>query len=415
MKRILAALLLTLFLAVGTFAKTISEPKGFTKKLYDASYALYATSADRGFTTPRFICTVTNIEKFQEGYLFLGAGHCTSVNPELSDDMQFFVATDLDHIPQPVELLTARMKENFKPTEVAGNQLDYALFYLKTKAKLPTIDLGDEGSLRIGDKTINVNYSLGLTKYVAPGIVSSKVALKGESAGFFGVQMFMSHGASGSSVVDVKTHKIVGLVIAGEDGATVPAWIEPISTIRAALATTDLAYLIAHPDVPKVDHSIIIEYNDDMVSLLSFGGSHSNHGNSGTGSRGGNAPNRVTPPPSRIAPPPNRIEPPANRGREHDREHDRDRDRDHADRHPRGRDIDRDTREHYFGRSHCFKPEVYYNGGFYSFTYAGIWFEYENQWPYPYDDVFIDIDPVTGVYFMSSPAHPGIFVEVWIP
>ena len=49
MKKILA-FIISLVFAVGILADPIKPPKGFTKKVYDASYALYATSVERGFT-----------------------------------------------------------------------------------------------------------------------------------------------------------------------------------------------------------------------------------------------------------------------------------------------------------------------------------------------------------------------------
>lgn len=397
MKKFLA-LILTFVFAVGTLAGAIQPPKGFTKKLYDASYALYAISASRGFTEPKFLCTVTPYQRYTDGYLFLGAGHCTSANPELPEDMTFFIENDIHGSPQPVELIKAALSnETFTASQVAVQPLDYAIFYLKTKAKLPVIALGDESSLRVGSKTINVNFSLGLAKYVAPGVVSSLVAHFGAASGFFGVQMFMSHGASGSSVVDVKTKKIIGLVIAGEDGATVPAWIEPISVITAQLKTLSIPQLIAHPDIPQVDRVVPEDYF--AVSLLS---SHlGNRSESRGNSRGNNRSDRVLPPISRIAPPPNRIERPEHHERPDEP-------------HQRGRSVDQNTQRRYFGRDHCFRPEIYYTGGFYSFVYAGIWFDYEYEWPYPIDDVFIDIGP-DGLYYMSSPAHPGVIVQVWVP
>jgi Trypsin-like peptidase domain len=479
MKTVLAPFLALVF-AVTSWAGSIKPPKGFNKKLYDASYALYATSVARGFTEPKFSCTVTAYQHFQDGYLLIGAGHCTTANPDLPADMKFFVEPDISRPPIPVTLLKAvLLHEDFAPSQVDVQPIDYAIYYLKTTAKLPTVDLGDESSLRVGSKTTNVNFSLGLAKYMAPGFVSSTLARHGESSGFFGVQMFMSHGASGSSVVDVKTRKIVGLVIAGEDGATLPAWIEPISVIEAQLKTLNIPDLIAHPVLSspvvvitpedfaasfgpthpfmltvhgpnpvftQAEYSFRVETDgfelsdeyyydipvfidkgaegyrlvstkdglsvtvtplrhdvpsvDDMVSLLAA--RHSGNGSSR------NIGNRVTPPANHNDRPDHSHEGSRGEGRDHDRGRHSD------DRRPRGRDIDRDTREHYFGREHCFRPEFYYSGGYYSFVYAGIWFDFENAWPYPVDDVFIDVGP-DGLYYMSSPAHPGFVVQVWIP
>jgi Trypsin-like peptidase domain len=365
---ILAPLALFFALVFPMSAKEIGQPKGFNKKLYDATFALSATSVESHVTTPKFLCTVTAIQHYEDGYLLIGAGHCTTVNPELPDDLMFSIASTLNQTAQPVELIKAVMHEDFDDPSVEP-RIDYALFYLKTKEKLPIIPLGDEGSLRIGSKTVNVNFSFGLAKYVSPGIVSSVVATSGTAEGFYGVQMFDSHGASGSSVVDAKTKKIVGLVIAGVDGATVPAWIEPISKIETDLIGLNFDTLIQHPDVPKVIRDSEWDDSDFLFS-----------------NRGGRGSHRGSPrPPSREEP------------------------RQHS-----GHTIDRPTFDRYFGRTHCFRPEIFYSGGFYSFEYAGIWFDYEFAWPYPADDIFIDVG-ADGFYYMSSPAHPGVSVQVWIP
>ena len=379
MKRFLS-LILSFVFAVGLFAGSIKPPKGFTKHVYDASYALYATSVDRGFSEPKFICTVTAIQKIQDGYLLLGAGHCTVVNPDLPDDMKFFVETDLQRTPVSVELLTARFTEQFgiPTTTPITTAYDYALFYLKTTEKIPTIQVGNENSLHIGSPTINVNFSEGQAKYVSPGIVSTLTITKGVTNGFFGVQEFASHGASGSSVVDPKTKKIVGLIIAGDDGETLPNWVEPISLVEADLNSVNVLDLITKPSIPNVPRNEQEYYLFGETSL--FAGWHGSHSGHGSGGKSSNS-------------------------------HSTSRPSEHH--HEGGRSIDREVFARHFGRAHYFRPEIYFNGGFYSVYYAGFWFDFENQWPYPAEDVFIDMDGE--YYFMYSPAHPGVRVQVWIP
>jgi hypothetical protein len=253
MKRLLTAALLCLLFVFPALAGSIRTPKGFEKKVYSATYALYATSEHRERPTPKFLCTVTAFQKFQEGYLFLGAGHCTTANPQLPDDLKFFIASDIDYGPRPIELIKVGFVDIFIEENAKKHLqlLDYAVFYLKTTEPIPTISLGDEGSLKIGSKTLNVNFSEGQAKYVSPGIVNTTVVVTGDMLGFFGVQEFATHGASGSSVVDLKTKKIVGLLIAGNEGVILPAWVEPISTVEKDLKGADFGKLIEHPEIPK--------------------------------------------------------------------------------------------------------------------------------------------------------------------
>lgn len=229
MKRVLSALL-ALILSVAPSFANVKSLKGFDKKVYDGALALYASSHDLGIRD-RFICTVQVIGKAGDrGYYLLGAGHCTPANPGLPKDMEFSVAEDIDGSLTPVTLIQSVMNE----------PLDYAEYYLRTDKKYPVSALGDESDARIGDETIDVNFSLALGKFASRGRVSSKVAESGDMKGFFGVDEFDSHGASGSSVIDKRTKKIIGIVIAGVDGATVSTWVEPISTIKKELSKVTL-------------------------------------------------------------------------------------------------------------------------------------------------------------------------------
>src|SRR5205807_2284135 len=116
------------------------------------------------------------IAKVEGGYELLSAGHCTPANvQELPPDMSFKVADDLHGPLMPVTLVAARMDE----------PVDWAIYYLKTDKKYPVVPLGDERLVRINEKTIDVNYSLGLAKEVSMGVVSSKTQTDGPMKGFF--------------------------------------------------------------------------------------------------------------------------------------------------------------------------------------------------------------------------------------
>jgi hypothetical protein len=222
-------------------SKKIQSPHGFDGKVYKAEMALYASSVSAGIDS-RFICTVTVVGHLQQGYMLLGAGHCTSANPDLPQDLSFQVADDIGAPLHPVFLLKSVMDE----------PLDYAVYYYPTKAKYPVIELGSEQDMFIGDKTVDVNFSLGVTKMMSLGIVVSKTIEKTDprepfAVGFFLVQQFDSHGASGSSVMSERTHKVIGLVIAGWDGSTMPTAVEPITRVEAEMAKWNWDYLALHP------------------------------------------------------------------------------------------------------------------------------------------------------------------------
>jgi S1-C subfamily serine protease len=172
------------------------------------------------------------IAKVDGGYELLSAGHCTPANPKLPSDMTFSVADDMNGALTPVTLVASKMQE----------PIDWAVYYLKTNKKYPVIALGDERKTQINDKTIDVNFSMALAKEVSMGVISSSVQTDGEMKGFFQVTQFVSHGASGSSVVSEKQHAIIGIVIAGIDGATLPTCVEPISVIRMEISNLDVIH-----------------------------------------------------------------------------------------------------------------------------------------------------------------------------
>ena len=220
-------------------ARQIRPPKGFDGKVYKGSLALYASSEQIG-VTDKFICSAQVIAKVQGGYELLSAGHCTPANTqELPSDMTFKVATDLGESLMPVTLVAAKMEE----------PVDWAVYYFPTNKDFPVIPLGDEGDIRINDKTVDVNYSLALAKEVSLGVVSSTVQAQGDMKGFFEVTQFDSHGASGSSVISERTKKVIGIVIAGVDGTTTPTWVEPASVISKEIEKVNVASNI--PFSPK--------------------------------------------------------------------------------------------------------------------------------------------------------------------
>ena len=216
--------------------KNISTAHGFNGRVYNSVFALYGSSAASGIQD-RFVCTVTAYQQVNGGYLLIGAGHCTSANAaSLPADMTYSVSEELGGKLTPVALLKSEMDE----------PLDYAVYFMPTKQKYPVLALGDETKDRIGDKTIDVNFSLAAAKMFSPGtIVSQVITTQTEVRGFFLIDQFDSHGASGSSVVSEKTHKIIGLVIAGWDGETMPSVVEPITSILPHIQDAQALALVA--------------------------------------------------------------------------------------------------------------------------------------------------------------------------
>ena len=223
MKRILAVILSVVMTALPMNADTIHPPKGFIGKLYTGTLALYVEEDGKS----EFLCTAWPFEKISGGYNLISAGHCIQ---EMDQNVSFFVSEVIGGPLTPV--IVRKVYE--------GDGIDVSEFELKTTKNYFVFPLGDENSLRIGDKVINPNFSLGLAKQLSVGIVSSGPLIKSEycsspCVGDFIIQTYAANGSSGSAVISEKTHKVVGILIFGFNDE-IGYGIEPVSKIRKFLA-----------------------------------------------------------------------------------------------------------------------------------------------------------------------------------
>jgi hypothetical protein len=225
MKRLLAIVLALVFILAGSVdANTLHAPRGFAGQLYKGTLALYARLEGQD----QFVCTTEPFEKIPGGYHLISAGHCVQLMPI---GVQFFVADDIGGPLTPVKMLKAYF----------GGGTDFSEFELQTKRKYPVFVLGDEHNARVGDRTINPNFSAGVAKQLSLGYVSSDIlgvtsrCPVDDCAGDFIVQSFDAGGASGSAVISARTHEVIGLIVI-EFGANIGFGAEPISKFKKFLA-----------------------------------------------------------------------------------------------------------------------------------------------------------------------------------
>lgn len=221
MKKIFA-FVLSLILALSVLAGPIAPPKGFEGKVWNSTLALYATLQTPNRTVTHFDCTAEPIEKIPGGYLLMSAGHCVQ---EIPDHMQFSVAEEISGPRTNVKLVKA----------YEGDGIDFAVFTLKTTKTYPIFAMDFHSDVRIGDKIVIGNFTEGVAKQLSRGVVASQIIPKSEDcksaetcADHFMVQAYGGPGASGSAVISVRTHKIIGLAVYGFDG-TLGFGVEPIS------------------------------------------------------------------------------------------------------------------------------------------------------------------------------------------
>ena len=227
-----AALLL---LTVSTVAQ--AKMSKFHKRLREATFALYINvpSGDEATDVPssdyHFECTATAFERTVEGYKLITAGHCVSPAP----DGKYFVTEDIldkeDFLPVTVEKFVRNLP-------VA----DFAILDLKTTHKYAIVSISKKELPAVESRVVNVNFTEGIGKltsigHISVGVLRSTAGSDGECnlcGGNFMVQLFAGPGASGSAIVDEKTHRIIGILVGGTTSTT-GAFCEPMSKYRLFL------------------------------------------------------------------------------------------------------------------------------------------------------------------------------------
>jgi len=227
---------IVLAFAVANLNATIKPPKGHYKKAYDATFLLYGSSIEDKREN-QAICSATAFRKVKGGYLLLSAGHCTKEGTpdEFPTDLTYSVSSDVGTPIYPVKVLKAVLDEK--------TNVDFSVFFFPTTLKFPVIELGDESSEKVGNKTYNLNFSKAVVKMFAEGVVAAPLVPEGEPKNLWLVNQFAASGASGSAVISAKTHKIIGIVSYGWESRTMPEGIVPISVIKLELLKSN--------DLPK--------------------------------------------------------------------------------------------------------------------------------------------------------------------
>ena len=225
--RVLGAVF-ALVLVASSLSAAIKPPKGYYRKAYDATFLLYGSSKSDQVEN-KATCSATAFRKVQGGYLLLSAGHCTKEGTpdEFPADLTYSVSSDVGTPIYPVRLITFAFDQT--------KNLDFSVFFFPTTLKFPVIELGDERTERIGAATYNFNFSKGVVKMFAKGVVVSSLVPQDEPKNLFLVGQFAASGASGSAVISEKTHKIIGIVSYGWETRTMPEGIVPISAVKYEL------------------------------------------------------------------------------------------------------------------------------------------------------------------------------------
>jgi hypothetical protein len=151
----------------------------------------------------RFTCTATVIgRESQNVYWGLSAGHCI----DWKSENNYFVGSGVDSEPvlHHIKIVKAENDDRY----------DFAIFKFESLRELPVVAVDlTSGVPAVHTKVMNINFALGVGKHFSTGEVTSE-PLNDETLGE--KQRFMTNlesapGASGSAVISLETHKIIGL------------------------------------------------------------------------------------------------------------------------------------------------------------------------------------------------------------
>jgi hypothetical protein len=224
LKNIIFSFVIALFLSplVACSTQTIET------KVANATFAFYLESPH---SERDFLCSATAFQKTLDGYFLLTAGHCVA---EGGPGAVFTVSEDIFKVDTPNPPVYPITVISYRHEDT----LDYAILYLRTTHQYPVIPLSKAGIPPVGTDVININFTDGIGKITSEGRISTKLLTTGGASGdcrfckfTFMVQLFAGHGASGSSVVDKKTGKIVGIAVGGTT-ETLGAFVEPVSAVE---------------------------------------------------------------------------------------------------------------------------------------------------------------------------------------
>lgn len=222
MKKLILSIIFAILLMASPAAQAqIGPQEDFNKTLSHSTLALYEGGLNCawhhyesffgnfdiwqcGFKSA-FTCTATVIDKKPAGdtneYTAFTAGHCFNWNRI----DKYFVGETIDEAPVLKHVYVEKF-ENDK-------RYDYAIIKFRSTTDYTPIELDkDETYPAVGTEFYNDNFSLGLGKMYVQGQVVSEELVDPDVKRRFLVNIGIGPGASGSALVDKKTHKIIGMV-----------------------------------------------------------------------------------------------------------------------------------------------------------------------------------------------------------
>lgn len=233
MKRIAALALSVLLLLLPVAGQAAYED--LFKTTHGAAWAVYV----RNVGGMQAICSAQAYESDAKTTTLLTAGHC-------------FIGSDL----RKTDFLVTQDHKNFYKADLKRNGMRLRSMSKPNSADLDdyegndwatvvadvggqrVLPLGDSGALAIGEDLLVVGLPFGMDFLAVQGIVGSTNLSLSKLVWnhYFGANIFIAGGNSGSAVVSVKQRAIVGIVVAGPGQQSSLAIFTPIAVVKADLA-----------------------------------------------------------------------------------------------------------------------------------------------------------------------------------
>ena len=214
MKARLAVATILTVLSMGLLGASSTLVEKFDR-VSPATGALYAhrSSGDLGF-----LCSVTAVGQDSEALVILTAYHCVQqgVAYKVTFDGREMYPASVWKIPH-YEVSMQKYPRLFG--EPKTDMVFFRVFGVP-EGKVPTIPLGDESSVKSGSSIITVGFPLGVAKVSYQGSVAGRLDRPGhDEHQYLLLQIFGAPGSSGSSVIDVDSMTIVGVLVSASTGS----------------------------------------------------------------------------------------------------------------------------------------------------------------------------------------------------
>ena len=226
LKGLLAMLILLLMFPVARPVQAAYEELFIQVKA--ASWAIYVR-AESGLQA---ICSASAFRSGATETMLITAGHCFTDVPTKTD---FLVTQDhFTFIPATLKSTGMKLKPGanrpYNMNDFEGD--DWAIVIARIGNK-PIVPIGTSKSLRIGEDLLVVGLPFGMDFFAVQGIVGSTDMNVAQLIWnhYYGANMYIAGGNSGSGVVSTKQKAIIGILVAAPGAQSSLAIFTPIDIV----------------------------------------------------------------------------------------------------------------------------------------------------------------------------------------